>query len=96
MADTLRNRLAGMDYLVDEALPPVADLLAMVGRNHLAHWPPHTPTGKRLRPIDLPDEIARLKHLLARFKRAEGNRDSGAVGVSMPIAHSEIPMATMP
>ncbi len=65
MADTLRDRLQGVDYRVDEALPPVARLFEMARRGRLDSWPPDTPTTDRLRPADLPAQIARLTDFLA-------------------------------
>ncbi len=67
MADALRERLAGVDYLVDEALPPVADLVAMTMRGRADAWPFDTAQANRLRPADLPAEILRLQALIKRM-----------------------------
>ena len=64
MANALRVRLAGTDYLVDECLPAVAELETMLARGWLDVWPPNLPEGLRLRPADLPGEIARLRAVL--------------------------------
>ncbi len=78
MADALRQRLAGVNYLVDEALPPVADLIEGAKGGRLASWPPDTPDTKRLRPADLPHEIKRLQHLIERIKAARDALDKTA------------------
>ncbi len=85
MADTLRARLAGEDYSVDEALPPVDMLIGMARRGRLEAWPPDTPAAARLRPADLPGEIRRLQSLLAWIESAPQ-----VVGIAN--AHPAIPM----
>lgn len=64
MAQTLRDRLAGQRYVVDEALPPAEWLLAEAGKGTLPMWPPELPSQLRLRPADLPGQIAALTAIL--------------------------------
>ncbi len=71
MANALRVRLAGTDYLIDDGLPPVDMLCRMVARGSLDPWPPLLPDALRLRPADLPREIAALRMVL---------RDAGVSG----------------
>ena len=94
MADTLRSRLLGVDYLVDEALPPVADLVAMAQRGGLDCWPPDTPHEKRLSLVDLPKEILRLKNLIDRIKAARSFNQMG--DQAGDLARETIPQVKIP
>lgn len=71
MADALSERLAGVNYRIDEALPPVSELIAMAKRRRLDVWPPDTPLEQRLLPVALPQEIRRLQNLLMQIKATE-------------------------
>ena len=80
MAAALRERLAGTDYRVDQCLPPVAQLSAMLARGRLDPWPPEMPDALRLRPADLPGEIEALRRLLGEGDAAApGTPAQGAV-----------------
>jgi GT2 family glycosyltransferase len=70
MAQALRDRLAGTDYRVDDALPPVAWLLSRARRGRLPPWPPRIPARACLRPADLPAQIARLTAVLRGMEGA--------------------------
>lgn len=93
MAEALSERLAGLNYRVHEALPPVSDLIAMAKRKQLDVWPPDTPLAKRLRPAALPQEIRRLQHLLMHIKTAKDSADFMSASLSAPSTQIEIPPA---
>ena len=84
MADALRDRLAGTDYLIDDALPPARWLADHAARGSLPVWPPEVPANQRLRPSDLPEQIAELTRLLRT--RAGRGRD----------AHAPVPVMDQP
>ncbi len=96
MADALRERLAGLDYLVDEALPPVDDLIGMAKRGRLDAWPPDTPIANRLRPVDLPQEIRRLQNLLVQIRAATEVAGFPAAMPHLPFRKIEISPPVMP
>lgn len=96
MADALRERLAGVDYLVDEALPPVADLVGMAKRGWLDAWPPDTPLANRLRPADLPEGICRLRNLLTQIRAARNIADSPVALPDTPLGNIEMLPVTSP
>ncbi|UOA34211.1 hypothetical protein DSM110093_04046 (plasmid) [Sulfitobacter sp. DSM 110093] len=71
MADTLRDRLAGVDYLADDCLPNATLLLHQLRQGALAVWPPQVPPSQRVRVRDLPTHIAVLSSFLHR--QADGS-----------------------
>lgn len=64
MADTLRDRLGGVDYLADDCLPNAALLLDQLRQGALEFWPPQVPPSQRVRVRDLPTHIAVLSSFL--------------------------------
>lgn len=64
MAQALRDRLEGVAYRVDDALPPADWLRDCAHQGTLPMWPPQLPEWLRLRPQDLPEQILKLKALL--------------------------------
>jgi len=64
MADTLRIRLAGTEYLADDCLPNVATLLDQVQRGTLGYWPAQVPQPQRVPVRELPVHIAKLRAFL--------------------------------
>jgi cellulose synthase/poly-beta-1,6-N-acetylglucosamine synthase-like glycosyltransferase len=66
MADTLRTRLAGPDYLADDCLPDAGTLLDQQRQGKLGCGPPHVPNSKRVPVRELPSHIAQLSAFLHR------------------------------
>lgn len=96
MADALRERLAGIDYLVDEALPPVGYLVTMARRGRLDTWPPDTPLAHRLRPVDLPQEIRRLQELIEQIEAARAIVDIFEPNPIIRFPRTDILLASCP
>lgn len=64
MADTLRTRLAGADYLADDCLPNAAFLIDQQRRGAMGCWPPQVPPVERVSVRDLPAHISVLSAFL--------------------------------
>lgn len=68
MADALKARINGEDYMIDDCLPPADWMIDRVARKTLGPWPAHVPAEFRLKVRDLPHHIRMLKD----FENSEG------------------------
>ncbi|MFP7571035.1 glycosyltransferase [Marivita sp. S2033] len=60
MSDALKARIGGMDYLIDDCLPPADWLVRKISGKTLGPWPPQVPAQSRLNVRDLPRHIELL------------------------------------
>ncbi|PVA11021.1 glycosyl transferase [Pelagivirga sediminicola] len=67
MSDALKARISGMDYPVDDCLPPADWVVRHAVHNVLGPWPPLVPKRFRLNVRDLPRHI----ELLENFRNSE-------------------------
>ncbi|MFG6560526.1 glycosyltransferase [Sulfitobacter sp. 1A15299] len=66
MADTLRIRLSGANYLADDCLPDAGRLLDQLRRGALGCWPAQVPQAECIPVAELPAHIALLRGFLDR------------------------------
>lgn len=67
MSDALKARISGIDYSVDDCLPPADWLVERMRSKTLGPWPPHVPARFRLNVQDLPRHI----EILEDFRKSE-------------------------
>ncbi|MEQ3626426.1 MAG: glycosyltransferase [Celeribacter sp.] len=85
MADALRDRLTGTDYMIDDALPPARWLADHAARGSLPVWPPELPSAQRLRAADLPAQIAALSRILAALAPGAAPQARGEETLADPL-----------
>lgn len=61
MSDALKARISGVDYLIDDCLPPAEWLVTQAKHETLGPWPPLVPARYRVKVRDLPRHIEKLK-----------------------------------
>lgn len=61
MSDALRARISGLNYMVDDCLPPADWLIRHAKLGTLGPWPPHVPAHLRLNVQALPRHITMLE-----------------------------------
>lgn len=87
MSDALKARISGMDYKVDDCLPPADWMIKHATSNTLGSWPGHVPAHSRLSVQDLPLHI----ELLKKFRNsAQEIFASSASVVAVPNSHPGI------
>lgn len=62
MSDALKARVSGLDYMIDDCLPPADWLVRSAIVKTLEPWPPQVPTRLRLNVRDLPRHIKVLEN----------------------------------
>jgi len=61
MSDALKARICGVDYMIDDCLPPADWLMEQAAGETLGSWPPDVPARFRLNVRDLPQHIQILE-----------------------------------
>lgn len=84
MSDALKARIGGMDYLVDDCLPPADWLVRQASGKTLGPWPPLVPARYRLNVRELPQHV----EILENFRNSERLTPAPiASAATMPCSH---------